>query len=987
MWENNWGQVKLRADKFLVQMCARPSTNARTPETLGLVEVTYPGVESVECPSGLLAALPNDIARDKFKAIWTDYLKCLLDTFRLDGAVSVGSDLENFEAIEEGQYVGAWMHPSAGYKSIRSFCGSTKKQRRRAFTAAVLSCANVPEPSAEALSETVLKYSFESLLPHAIAHGQKVLSANALEWLERDQRDAQSEFADCLRLVFHKLALGKPMKLYRCEKTNLIFCRSVLGCNYESNLLCKNTLRDVTGAQLDDDYRVGRQRKEYRNSSVFKIALWAEEHSAQLAPAETKRLQELFKAGARNVLSATTTMELGIDIGGLNAVLMSNVPPGKANYLQRAGRAGRRTDGSSIVITFARPRPYDREVFMHFGDYLQASLRKPLVFLDRKRLARRHFHAYLLGKFFNVVTQADEHVGAMRAYGDMGSFCGASLPPFWDERKKPFEQPNAITLPEHMARYSWWNKRAKSLQDNFVSYLYWLSEYGQAEVQADVTRLFYGTPMEKDEMNWETLCKDTAEFFKDIIGQWTRDYDLLINSWREAQTRPECNAIRYQLRALKEVLVIEGLSDKQFLPRYGFPIGVHKLRVLDPDVLNPTGRVEDQYRLERSSILALREYVPGSQLLVGGRLVTSRGLLKHWTGAKLDNYIGLRGWFAQCERQHEYYSISEKPLKCYICEAPNSSEPRRLLFPKHGFSGAAWDPPKWSYDIERIGKVQTATITFIDPEEQLTIERDFGNVKGLRALYREDGELLVYNAGDEQNGFAICLKCGYADSEPKLKKGKASYPAGFETHAPLHEGDEWEKCWKTGTKPELRNQTLAARETTDVLMLDFADCPLDSTDEDVMLTVGYALQRAGAQILELDSRELGVMLAPCRRNSNANGVVIYDTAAGGAGHVFELMKIGRVWIEKAVTILDANGDPTHDQRCQHACLDCILSYDNQLNIGMLKRKEGLKMLKSLFTGEARTGVEILETAAATNVTGNEMRKLSKEERLRRSSRR
>ncbi len=94
-------------------------------------------------------------------------------------------------------------------------------------------------------------------------------------------------------------------------------------------------------------------------SPVFKIGLWAEEHSAQLSPQQNRRLQDLFKAGIRNILSATTTLELGIDIGGLSAVLLGNVPPGKANYLQRAGRAGRRADGSSAVVTFARPRPFD----------------------------------------------------------------------------------------------------------------------------------------------------------------------------------------------------------------------------------------------------------------------------------------------------------------------------------------------------------------------------------------------------------------------------------------------------------------------------------------------------------------------------------------------------------------------------------------------------------------------------------------------------
>jgi DEAD/DEAH box helicase domain-containing protein len=70
----------------------------------------------------------------------------------------------------------------------------------------------------------------------------------------------------------------------------------------------------------------------YREDAVFDVGLWAEEHSAQLEAIENTRLQRLFEVGARNVLSATTTLEVGIDIGGLCGVLLGNVPPGRANY-------------------------------------------------------------------------------------------------------------------------------------------------------------------------------------------------------------------------------------------------------------------------------------------------------------------------------------------------------------------------------------------------------------------------------------------------------------------------------------------------------------------------------------------------------------------------------------------------------------------------------------------------------------------------------
>ena len=124
-----------------------------------------------------------------------------------------------------------------------------------------------------------------------------------------------------------------------------------MGCAPEVG--CEGTLELVEAGDLDNDPKLGRRRREYRESSIFKIGLWAEEHSAQLDPKENRRLQDLFRAGIRNILSSTTTLELGIDIGGLNGVLMSNVPPSKANYLQRAGRAGRRADGSSVVTTFS----------------------------------------------------------------------------------------------------------------------------------------------------------------------------------------------------------------------------------------------------------------------------------------------------------------------------------------------------------------------------------------------------------------------------------------------------------------------------------------------------------------------------------------------------------------------------------------------------------------------------------------------------------
>ncbi len=970
IWEDNLGHLRDAAIPMLGRELARPARRQTNLQAVGLAEIAYPDLANFNMPDAFLGRL-NAAARVALEPRWPDFLALLCDAMRTDNAITLGSD-----ALDESYFsgklpLGAWMSFEQKHHDLRPLVGSTAAQSRRRFAAELLRRADPVLADPDALGREMLWAAFEQL--RAIASG------GSLPWLEAGQRQALNNSAvDALRIRFPNLGLRRPAALWRCKVTGNIWTRQVLGIIPASG--SRTELEEVTHDDLDRDPRIGRSRREFQEDGrthgqpVFSLGLWAEEHSAQLAPQENRRLQDLFKAGVRNVLSSTTTLELGIDIGGLNAVLMSNVPPGKANYLQRAGRAGRRTDGSSVVITFARQRPFDREVFAHFGKYLSRPLRRPRVLLDRPRIALRHVHALLLSEFFRRVYPPGHEVGAMRAFGDMGVFCRVGMPDKWekDAPRRP-APPEPVAVESAAMRESWWQPdEAMGLDEQFKNFLDWANHEaaGRGELQSVLAALTHGTVLDgiASEARWSGLLSDIRVRFERAIKEWREDYDSLLDDWlaldaEDPRLRSQANALRYQMSAFYGMTVIEALADRQFLPRYGFPIGLLKLRVVVADE-DRSGRIreEDQFRLERSGLMALREYVPGSQMLVGGRLVTSRGLLKHWTGANMDNAFGLRGFYATCVNGHFFYEYVGVPdaMLCPICQQMPQARPAQFLIPRHGFTTAAWDPPRFTNEVERIGTVAQETLTFMD-EASLERDENFAGMAGVRALYRADAELLVYNDGDEGHGFAICARCGYAESEIN-DRPQGVLPSGFVEHlrldapARLANGRTPPPCRPTPGTEVLRQQSFAARQSTDVLMLDFSRVAASAHDKDLVATLARALQIAGAKLLELDSREIGSMVVPTGSAGRAWGAVLYDNVPGGAGHVRELLAAGREWLVEARQALWVS--ESHNSHCEDGCLDCVLTFDlfSDETQRQLRRRAALELLDALLQGQSTAPV-------------------------------
>lgn len=146
--------------------------------------------------------------------------------------------------------------------------------------------------------------------------------------------------------------------------------------------------------KLDNYYR-----RFYRQGQMRRVV--ATPHTGQLDTASRKAVEEGFKSGGRpdapNVLTATPTLEMGIDIGDLSAVMLTSMPRTQASHAQRIGRAGRRT-GNSLVTTFAESDPMSLYYLAEPDAMIAGDISPPNCYLDATEILARHLLGYLVDR-------------------------------------------------------------------------------------------------------------------------------------------------------------------------------------------------------------------------------------------------------------------------------------------------------------------------------------------------------------------------------------------------------------------------------------------------------------------------------------------------------------------------------------------------------------------------------------------------------------
>ena len=799
---------------------------------------------------------------------------------------------------------------------------------------------------AEKAAETLLGYAKNELQQIRTAFVEEFCELKAGTAFLRPEKlairltldDSWYQCSDCGQLIW--IPIGKRCPNPRCGSTKLVQLPG----------------NDPSLKTRTDFYR--EPIRQVVNDERSPIHMTAEEHTAQLSYRDKQqisttteqyelRFQDIGisdKRPAIDVLSCTTTMEVGVDIGTLLGIGLRTMPPRRANYQQRAGRAGRRGVALSTVLAYSENGSHDAHYFSHPDEMVSGTLPCPQISKINRRLARRHMQAALIQTFFLEEVHLQGTMST-RQYGYLAEALGTAQSFFTGSTSYGligFERwlNRVLSGPTPLLKHRIAAWLPGTLSDGAMN------EQQQSEFVHSVA---------------DTLIGDLRKLGEQLFPK------IIVGSDKEQQNEFGAN--------MEETMLLELLFEHGFLPTYAFPREVRGFVIEEwKESRNGTKRIGIKQRPEQSIDVALSEYAPGRDLIVDKETYRVGGIyVDPAPGVTLQNRVsavfkGKRNIFARCfscgytEREaSSSVGVDDQQLQCPVCQAPLVI--KEILDPP-GFAperARSLDPGQ----VREDSTSQSGTMTQVQLVVPLTDADDFGQVMaGGRVAwsYNEHRELIIANSGAGGSGFSVCRSCGAA---------AAGDPAWLDKdHERPFLLPSWIAASRKCTSPDgIWHGYLGHTFHSDLLLLRFV-WP-DSINyevgtqwmRDALDTIAQALLLAATRLLDLAASELRVgwsftvSASATSQHPRMADFFLFDTLSGGAGYATQVGQHMDALLAQTQKILD-----TCPEQCERSCYRCLRTYINRIIHQRLDRRLAGTLLRAILDGKAPVTPTIAQQA-------------------------